>query len=543
MVTPSTPTWLRAPGVVVAVVALLIALPGLGNTFAYDDVEVIVEDADLHHLSTALPRAFEPYLGGQMLRPVPLLAFAGQWSIGEGSPLPFRVVSLGLYAVVGGLVVLLCRRAGASPAAAMAGGLVFAVHPVHVEVTANGVGQLELLAALAVLGAACWYLRARLTGAWRRRDTAVLVALLLIALHTKESAYVLPGLLLAIEGLVITDTRSWRTRVAELREPGLVVVAVTLASLAIRNVILGELGGGRAHSALAGMGWGDRTLAFLSLVLEWARLLLWPARLQAEYGPPALDPGMAFGPRHLLGGMLVVAIGLGAAATWRRSRLVALGLLWMVLSLAPVANLLFPTGILVAERTLFLPSIGLALIVAGVVEGLRGPLASRPSLRAGLATASLVAVLAAGIWSGMRQGDWRDTSTILARAVEVGPTTYRAHLLLGREQRRLGDLAAAERSFREAGRLWAGDPRPFEELGQLLRSRGDCDGAIPVLERGVLADSTSDVARGRLVECLIVERRWAEAEREIARGLAQGVAAYRGARSRIEAARGAPPTR
>lgn len=527
----------RQATLLVTLVAVIVALPGIGNGFAYDDFYVIANNYELHHPYTALPRAFSPYLGGQMLRPVPLLGFAGQWVLGGGSPLIFRIASLALYAIVTVLVLQLLRKAGGSPVAALAGAMVFAVHPVHSEVTANGVGQLELLTATMVLGATVWYLGARGTSGLRRRDSVVMALLFLLAVHTKEVGYVLPGLLIAAEVFVVVDRRPWHDRVAMLREPGLILIALFFGSLAIRNHVLGGMGGGVAHASLEGLGFGDRVVVFLGLIPEWYRLLLWPARLQAEYGPPALDPGGPVGASHALGLALLILAVSGVILAWRRAPMIAFGAAWVMISIAPVANLLFPTGVVLAERTLFLPSVGLALATAGAVGLIAPTLLGRPTARRLAVAFGITTLLVAGWRSAVRQPEWRDTYTVLKRSVQVAPRTSRAHLLLGREQQRMGDLAAAEASYRRAGMLWAQDSRPFEELGQLLRAQGDCAAAIPILIGGVDADSTSDLARSRLVECLIVERRWDEAEEEAGRGLAQGVAAYQNALARIRAGR------
>ena len=60
----------------------------------------------------------------------------------------------------------------------------------------------------------------------------------------------------------------------------------------------------------------------------------------------------------------------------------AFGLGWIAIAFSPVANLLFPTGILVAERTLYLPSVGLALAVGAWLEQMPGRW-WRPALAAG----------------------------------------------------------------------------------------------------------------------------------------------------------------
>src|SRR5205823_3350435 len=58
---------------------------------------------------------------------------------------------------------------------------------------------------------------------------------------------------------------------------------------------------------------------------------------------------------------------------WRRKRqLEVYGLGWIAIAFLPVSNLLFSTGILIAERTLYLPSIGLALATGAALARLPG---------------------------------------------------------------------------------------------------------------------------------------------------------------------------
>ena len=49
---------------------------------------------------------------------------------------------------------------------------------------------------------------------------------------------------------------------------------------------------------------------------------------------------------------------------WRRDRWLGFGLAWAIISLGPVANIAFASGIVLAERTLFFPSLGVALALA-----------------------------------------------------------------------------------------------------------------------------------------------------------------------------------
>ncbi|NIP96229.1 MAG: hypothetical protein GWO24_23480, partial [Akkermansiaceae bacterium] len=76
-------------------------------------------------------------------------------------------------------------------AGALAGALVFAVHPVHVEAVANVVGRAEVLSSVFYLLSCLLFVR------WREGlgvgRTAALCGLYAAAFLTKESAVTLPG--------------------------------------------------------------------------------------------------------------------------------------------------------------------------------------------------------------------------------------------------------------------------------------------------------------------------------------------------------------
>jgi hypothetical protein len=101
----------------------------------------------------------------------------------------------------------------------------------------------------------------------------------------------------------------------------------------------------------------------LQVVPMWLRLLVWPAHLQADYAPGEIVPPNHISAPELVGAVLIcAALGL----IWgcrRRAPAVSFGLAWCAIALLPVSNIV-PTGVVLAERTLFLPSVGF-LIAAG----------------------------------------------------------------------------------------------------------------------------------------------------------------------------------
>ncbi len=192
-----------------------------------------------------------------------------------------------------------------------------------------------------------------------------------------------------------------------------------------------------------------------------------------------------------------------------------------------MSNLLFPTCILIAERTLFLPSVGAALIGGALFVQAR----ARPLGWAALAV--LVGLGGARSWS--RQPIWKDNPTLFAQTVIDAPRSYRSFFVAGKELQRESKLAEAAAMYARAASLYEGDPRVFEEWGQVLRVTGRCDLAIPVLRRGIEHHPTSTLARSRLFECLLDRGQLAEARRIAEAGVALGLTEFTQSIDRVAA--------
>src|SRR5439155_505947 len=98
-----------------------------------------------------------------------------------------------------------------------------------------------------------------------------------------------------------------------------------------------------------------------------------------------------------------------------RRRMIALVVGWVGVAFLPVANLLYPAGFYVAERTLYLPSVGLVLAATAA-------LARLPRERLRLAVATLC--LLGGVRTAMRVPKWRDDNTVTQSILEDSPDSY-----------------------------------------------------------------------------------------------------------------------
>jgi tetratricopeptide (TPR) repeat protein len=248
---------------------------------------------------------------------------------------------------------------------------------------------------------------------------------------------------------------------------------------------------------------GDRVLTMLAVVPEWFRLLLWPAFLRADYGPSELVGQTVWGPAQTLGVLLLVSAVALAAAAWRRAPVVTFGIAWCAIGLFPVHNVLAPTGILLAERTLFLPSIGAMIAIGGigawVLERVGAPIARLVALMAAL----LVGV---GIYrSNVRHQIWSDQFTLWYHTANVdAPKSFRAHEALAETYFDIGVEQMAEREYRLAIQYAPRTlTRPTLEYAERLRSRGFCFRAAELYRKVIEVHPQHLPARASLIACLL----------------------------------------
>jgi protein O-mannosyl-transferase len=448
---------------VVAGVALAASLVGIRNQFVQDDVILIAQNVRIHELANWREILTSPFwpppYSEDLYRPLAAVLLALEWALGRGGPLLFRVVSALLYAGASVGVLGLGRRLLPVPLA-VGVALLFAAHPVHVEAVALGVGQNELLVGLLATLAVGRYLarRHKGIGGLEAHDWLLLGALYLAASLLKEAGLVLPGLLLAAELTLLQGDP--RERVRRLAPGyGLLAAVGSLVLLARAAVFPGHLSGTFTADALTGLSLLDRALTMLRVVPEWARLLLWPAHLQADYSPQELVASSGFGPVEAVGLLLAIGVIVAIWVTRSRAPVCSFGLAWVAVALLPVSNVLIPTGILLAERTLFLPSIGFLLGLGGLVAAAartrlettgaaertgRGPLLAGYWSLVGLLT------LAGVLRSAARLGVWRDETTLRIRSVADAPRSWRTQLSYGTALLELGQRVPGLEAYRRA---------------------------------------------------------------------------------------------
>lgn len=505
---------------VAALVVLAVASSwtGVFNGFAYDDAFIVFNNPVVHDLRNwwrlfGLPYWPAPY-GDDGYRPLTILAYSLEWAAGHGKPWIFHAVNIGLYSAASVAVFYLAETC-LPFAAAWVAAAVFAVHPVHVEAVANVVGQAELLAAIFVVPAVTIYIRRRNANALTVGPMLAIAALYAGACLSKEHGIVLPAILLAAEAIVVVDKASLRARLTTLRPFGLSLVLVAVAFLAAHLAVHKAITGFHPYVPFEALGVGaaGRVFTMVGLVPEWLRLFLWPLHLAAEYGPPADPVEAGFHASDIPGLIALVGVLALGVASWRKAPPVSFGIWFLVIALLPTSNFIVPSGILLSERTLFLPSVGAMIAIAAIVPWLYRHAESQVLRIVALAGCGAILVVAASRSMG-RTRVWKDNDTLFAATVLDAPYVYRSHFMLGAYKMHQKHMIEGEREYRAAMSLYDKDPYVFYSLGEEYRLAGMYKAAISNFRRALDVDSTMYEAHARMALSLAGLRRWPEANRE-----------------------------
>jgi len=370
------------PLIILALVAALAYANAWPNVLIWDDGVFLVGDRlsgvnfdDIRSFFTQDVWATVGASSG-LYRPLLLLSVAldiwifGEWMAG------FHLVNIALHVlvtlVVFGFVRFLLLTVGGLPGisvnAALLAALVFAVHPIHTEVVNSVFNRSEMLVSFGVVGGLWWFLRTvnlRPARAW-----GVLALIYLLVMLCRETGVMLPAITVVF--LWILSTGDWRQR---LRKCGPVLwLLIPLAIyFGLRAYALGShlivdesgspvAGAARADSGLEVVGlyydFGN-ILPAASIWFDSIRLILWPNPLLTFHTASETNSWMAL--------MVQLSLIVFAATRLRKKKPgLILGLAFFYLSFLPSSRIFgeYASFPVLSERNLYMPSVGLTIVLA-----------------------------------------------------------------------------------------------------------------------------------------------------------------------------------
>jgi tetratricopeptide (TPR) repeat protein len=405
-----------------------------------------------------------------LYRPLTTFSYLVNYAVfGNGTePAGYHWVNLALHGVNVSLVYLLGILVLGAPAPALALAALWGVHPLLTESVTNIVGRADLLAAFGVLaGLLCYVKSASATGRRRLLWVAAMAAAQTVGIFSKENAAVLPGIMLLYD-VTWGGRAAWRGRAPAYAALVLPFAAFFCLRIASPMHILAHFG----ENPLMSAGFWTARLTAIKVIGKYLWLFVWPARLSADYSYNAVPlfgwhPAVWEDAKALIAATLCLGAALLAVRWYRARQPLFFFLVFFFVALAPTSNLAILIGSIMAERFVYLPSIGLAGCVVAAVCAL----SPRVSRAAWIAVGFLCLACAARTYA--RNNDWLDEYSLWTSTVQVCPESAKAHYNLGNAMAPLpGRLPDAIAEYRAALRIEPDYAEAHANLGLALRNSG-----------------------------------------------------------------------
>ncbi len=492
-------------GLAVALLAIALYANTFSHAYALDDFPVIYGNSltmqGVKGIPMMLKTAYWYGLDGQndfLYRPLSLVTYAIEWELAPHNPQLGHLTNILLYALTGFLLfrLLAFLLKDYNLLIPFLASLVFIAHPLHTEVVANIKSRDELLCFLFFILASGFFMEFVLDGKVLRLSLACVCYFL--SLMAKESA---------ITFLAIFPLLVWFFTGVSIRKNVLVslsMVGVAAVYMLIRGSVLTSQTTGGDISVL------DNTLvmapdlnarlgtAFYILGL-YLKLLVFPHPLASDYSYPQIPIVSLANPLALFALLFYTGMLIFALIRLPKKDPVSFGIFFYLIPLSLVANVLFLTRSTMADRFLFMPSLGFSLALAFyLLKAFQIPVARQRFENAaslftrngGLTGVAAVILILFGFKTLARNPAWKNDYTLFSTDSKISSRSSRIHFLYANhliqsvrqnlvgEDKKTGYLQTAEVEMKEALRLYPQNTEAIFGLGELYTTTKQYDKAL-----------------------------------------------------------------
>ena len=421
--------WLQLA--ILILVTAAIYTPGLSGEFFFDDQPNILGNPALHVFDGSLSSLIDASTGGvasTIGRPFSMASFAMNLHFFGTSPFSFKVINLLVHLANGVLVFLVMRqliplltREPHAPSTAIWSSALWLLHPINLVPVLFVTQRMTSLAALFTLSAILLYVYGRQRDGWKRQ-TAIIVSLMgcwPIAILSKETALLLPLLLLIIEWLALDSLRTISRKLLLYSAGILTVIAIGILVANWDFLVSGY--------SFRDFGLRERLLTEAKVL--WFYLLQlflpWPDFFSLHHDDFPISKTLLASPQTLLA--IIGWISLVSLAFLKRHQwpLFSFAVFWFLAAHA-LESTIIPLEIAYEHRN-YLASLGMLMWFSSLLfsqaEGDQGAI---PRITLGICF-----VLFCGLVTTLRASQWGDEYLRTQLAAKIHPDSARANYEAG----------------------------------------------------------------------------------------------------------------
>jgi protein O-mannosyl-transferase len=500
-----------------ALTTLLVYLPALRNDFVeLDDAVYVLDNPFIRSFDgTMLRWAFFHFFAANW-HPLAWISHALDYAVWGLDPLGHHLTNIILHAVNTFVVVLLAARLlsaldekstdAGSPAlskdrmiliAAGLTGLLFGLHPVHVESVAWVAERKDLLCALFFLLSILWYTKyanCAASDADTRRAPAkffneyyiAALGFFVLALLSKPMAVTLPLVLLLLDWFPYSRIHNMRTFWSAVIEK-LPFIGLSLAS-SILTILAQKAGEALVSAQMVPL--SDRVLVAARSLLGYLGNMVLPSDLAPYYPYPGLHEISLYRAEYLIPVILVTLITTVCIKVMQRQKIWLAVWCYYVITLLPVLGIVQVGGQAMADRYTYLPGLGPFLLVGLAGAWIYAWVNARvrnPQLMNRLGFAIAIAVILLLSTLTIRQiGIWKNSmvvfDAILAKDSRRSPMVYFhrgvAFEKAGQVEKAIDDYTKAISLFPSYYEAFFSRGTAYDRMGRLDRAIEDYSVAI-----------------------------------------------------------------
>lgn len=470
----------------IALIAFLVYVNSIGNGFVGDDHSIIQHNPVLreenplqlfNRIDTPSDTMLLPYY-----RPLTYLTFWLEWRIHNLNPQLMHLANVIIHSLNSLLVFFFALYLLRDKGAAFISGLLFAIHPVNSE-TVNFLsgGRNTLLACLFSLSAFLVYKK----GIEKERLLLTFLSslLFLAGVFSKEIGLMLLPFIFVLGSANLKDGTAKVRRVTIASFAFYIIAAATylfmrwktLSYLGIQSSFLPGLGGSKLKEMYIIPDLGSRLADNIYIIPRYLLIFLLPYALNPRYVIPSdLNP-LAL---PLLIGWLFIAFFLIFILTKERNRATFFGISWAIIFWLPVSGLFVFSSMTMAERFIYMPSIGVFIVIAALFVRWK---IWYYSLKKYVFVTAIFIIIILGLLTFMRNKDWESDLSLFTRLVRQYPDNQYGHLNLAAaylERRQADDLDLAEKELEASLSIDPMLQEAYTPMGLVKLEKGDFDAAV-----------------------------------------------------------------
>lgn len=432
--------------IVIAVFSLVLYAQTTYHQYTIDDGTVMQNNTIVKKGISAIPEIFSTrYRAGfwdrkeNLYRPLSLAMFAVEWQLAPGNPMPGHLINILLYALTGIFLFRLMSRLLKNHHLLIPFfiTLVFIAHPLHTEVTANIKSRDEILCflflILSMLGVMQYI---RKTGVL---NLVMALSFFFLGLLSKENAITF----VAVVPLMLYFFSETPGR--KILNVTLLFLVVASLYLGLRAAVLGSLSS-QAELQLINnslLGAPDHYARFATAVYimgKYLYLLFVPHPLSFDYSYNQIQPVFMADIKAWGSLLIYLFLFVFSLRGIKSKNPVAFSILFYFITMSLVSNIFFLIESTMAERFLYLPSLGFSMALILLADKWlrkKNKNAEAGSLKKLLAQHAPLSVLVISIlilFSSLtiaRNADWKNNLTILAQDVKTAPNSARIRYAYG----------------------------------------------------------------------------------------------------------------